>query len=121
MDSTVIAAIIGAISTIIAAIIGIITARSKDKAYSELQKEWGEYKKAIVDQSSYLNIDYGIRIISPTDEPVHGDTIEVRGTYKIMPPPGTLRLYTIAPDKTEYGERYWPQEIVKDFFPETKT
>lgn len=121
MEPTIITTIIGAIATIVAALIGASVARSKDKAYTDLKKEWVEYQNQAAKHNSHLDIDYGIRIISPLGEKVSGDIIEVKGTYKVMPPPDTLRLFAVYPDKTPLGERIWPQEIVKEFSPETKT
>lgn len=118
MEATVITAIIGAIATIFAA---IITARTKDKVNDQIKKEWATYKSAVSSQESYLTVDYGIKIIYPKNDSVSGNRIEVKGTYVIMPPPDTLRLYTVHPERTPYGERFWPQEIVKEFFPDTKT
>lgn len=121
MEPTVLVALIGALATIITAIIGLVASRSKDRAYADLKKEWGEFHNQASKQDSYLNIDYDIRIISPVNEKVSGDVIEVRGTYKIMPPFDTLRLFCISHEKTRLGERFWPQEIVKEFSPATKT
>jgi hypothetical protein len=118
MEATVITAIIGAIATILAA---IITARTKDKVNDQLKKEWANYKNAVSSQESYLTVDYGVKIIYPKNEAVSGNRIEVKGTYTIMPPPDTLRLYTVHSERTSYGERFWAQEIVKEFFPDTKT
>jgi hypothetical protein len=118
---TIIIAIIGAIATITAAIIGAVTARSKDRINANLKREWSDYKNAVSQRESYLDVDYGIKIVWPKDDEQVGEGIEVTGIYAIMPPPKTLRLFTINPEKTNYGERYWPQEIVTDFFPETKT
>ena len=70
----------------------------------------------------YLGYDYGIKITYPDNEPVVGDTVEVRGTYSVIPPHDTLRLFTVHPEKTEnLEERFWPQEIVKEFSQKTKT
>ncbi|NUN07533.1 MAG: hypothetical protein HUU57_17465 [Bdellovibrio sp.] len=121
MESTIVTALIGAIATIVTAIIGAVAVRSKDKAYSDLKKEWNAYQSQVSKHDSYLDIDYGIRIISPVNEKVSSNEIEVRGTYKIMPPLDTLRLFAVPSDKTELGERFWPQRIVKEFSQETKT
>jgi hypothetical protein len=66
-------------------------------------------------------LDYGIKIITPQDGQHVGEYIDVAGVYKIMPPPKTLRLFTVNPDKTSIGERFWPQEIVTVFNSESKT
>ena len=118
MEATIITGIIGAIATILAA---LITARTKDKANDQLKQEWVNYNNAAVSQDSYLTVDYGIKIIYPKNETVSGTTTEVKGTYQVMPPPGTLRLYCVFHERTLLGERFWPQEIVQEFFPETKT
>jgi hypothetical protein len=115
MEATIITAIVGAIATIAAA---LITARTKDIAIAQLRKEWALYKDAASGRESYLDIDYGIRITQPRGEVVSGDTVEVRGSYNIMPPPDTLRLYSVHSERTPFGERFWPQEIVKEFFPD---
>jgi len=117
MDPTIISTVIGASATISAALI----ARTKGKALSELKKEWSEYQGQASTHESYLDIEYGVHIISPVNERVSGDVIEIKGTYKVMPPPDALRLFAVSPDKTSLGERFWPQEIVKEFSPETKT
>lgn len=73
-------------------------------------------------RSSYINADYGIKIISPRNRShVSGTVIEVTGLYATLPPSETLRLFTIHPTKTSYGERVWPQEVVKEFYSETQT
>lgn len=118
MEATIVTAIIGAIATVVAA---IITAHAKDKATAQLKKEWTDYRSAASQRESYLDVDYGIRIISPKNDDKVAEWIEVTGVYAVMPPPGTLRLFTVNPEKTNLGERYWPQEIVKDFSSETKT
>ncbi len=115
MDTVVIAALVGAIATVVAA---YITARAKDR---QIKREWDETKNAVSARDSYLKVDYGVRITYPKGDVVSGDTIDVKGTYKVMPPPETLRLYTVSPERTAYGERFWPQEIVKEFFPDSKT
>jgi hypothetical protein len=96
------------IAAIITAVIGPIvtyysTNRKKDEA------------------SSYLDMDYGIKIISPRNELITADWIEVKGIYTRMPPHETLRIFTVSTDRTSYGERFWPQDIVREFHPETKT
>lgn len=121
MDATVITAIIGAFATVITAIIGALATRAKEKTNVELKKEWAEYNNAVSQHESYLDVDYGIKIVSPKDGDEIGELIEVTGVYAIMPPPKNLRLFTVNPERTNYGERFWPQEIVIDFFPETKT
>lgn len=73
------------------------------------------------DSSSYHDMDYGIKIISPRDELLTADWIEVKGLYSRMPPHDTLRMFTVSADRTSYGERFWPQDIVREFFPDTKT
>jgi hypothetical protein len=88
---------------------------------AQLSKGWLEYKSAVSQRASYLDVDYGIRITSPKNGENVGEWVDVSGVYSIMPPPDTLRLFTVNPEKTNYGERFWPQEIVKDFSPETKT
>ncbi|MDT4896556.1 MAG: hypothetical protein QOH25_1633 [Acidobacteriota bacterium] len=71
--------------------------------------------------SSYLDVDYGIKIISPRDELITADLVEVKGIYSRMPPHETLRIFTVSSDRTSYGERFWPQDTVREFNPETKT
>jgi hypothetical protein len=121
MDSTIIVAVIGALATVVTAIIGTVTTRAKEKTNFELKKEWAEFKNAVSQRESYLDVDYGIRIVSPNDGEGVREWIEVTGVYSIMPPPKTLRLFIVNPERSKYGERFWPQEIVTDFFPETKT
>ncbi len=65
--------------------------------------------------------DYGIKIISPKNNDFVGQFINVTGSYSKIPPPDTLRLFTVKPERTEKGERFWPQEIVKEFNTETKS
>jgi len=66
-------------------------------------------------------LDYGIKIISPKDELLAGEWIEVKGVYSKMPPHDTLRIFTVSSDRTSYGERFWPQDIVREFSPQTRT
>lgn len=64
---------------------------------------------------------YGIKIIYPGDDPVTEDWVEVRGLYSRIPPHDTLRLFVVSSDRTSDGERFWPQGVVREFFPDTKT
>jgi hypothetical protein len=73
------------------------------------------------DLSSQPDIDYGVKIISPKDELLTAEWIEVKGIYSRMPPHETLRIFTVSSDRTSYGERFWPQDIVREFFPDTKS
>jgi hypothetical protein len=57
---------------------------------------------------SRLN-DYGIRIDNPVNGARLGEDIDISGSYKIKPPDGTLRLFTIATD----GGWFWPQTIAQ--------
>jgi|ERR1041385_7084656 hypothetical protein len=70
---------------------------------------------------SHLDVDYGIKIISPRDELLTADSIEVKGVYARIPPHDTLRIFTVSSDRTKNGERFWPQYVVSEFFEETKT
>jgi hypothetical protein len=76
-------------------------------------------KKA--DSVSNLEVDYGIKIISPKDEVLTAEWIEVRGIYTTVPPHETLRIFVVSSDRTSNGERFWPQGTVREFSPETKT
>lgn len=89
---------------------------------AHLEKEYSKFFKTVVSSNkSYLDIDYGIKIITPNDELLSNEWVDVTGKYSIMPPPDTLRLFTVHPEKTTYGERIWPQEIVKEFQSETNS
>jgi hypothetical protein len=83
----------------------------------QLKKKGGE--NATSSRDEFLDLDYGIKIISPKDGEVVGKLIEVLGVFSVMPSPERLRLFTVCPSKTRYGERYWPHEVVKDFSSET--
>lgn len=72
-------------------------------------------------KAAYLEMDYGIKIVSPKQRDKLEKVTEITGVYSAMPPPKTLRLFIADPNKTASGERYWPQSIVVDFFPETKS
>lgn len=98
---TLITGIIGAIATIAAAIIGRRTA----------PKESGKE----------LNEKYGVKIISPKEGDQVSEWVEVTGIYSIKPPLETLRLFTTDSSKTQNGERYWPQEIVRLFDEDNRT
>lgn len=89
--------------------------------YKHLEHEYGTYKSAADTSQSYLDIDYGIRIISPVNGENCDVGIEVIGQYKVQPPPETLRLFAVHPRKNQYGDRIWPQEIVREFSFEEKT
>ena len=67
IDATIVTAIIGAIATIITAVIGAAASRAKDRTNAQLKREWEEYKSAVSQQESYLDVDYGVKIISPID------------------------------------------------------
>lgn len=110
------------IAAIITAIVGpMIVYYITNRRNSLLKREWSRYKKAESDADSYLDIDYGIKIIAPKVEPGFSGVVEITGVYSIKPPPEVLRLFVVDPNKTSYGERFWPQEIVKEFFLETHT
>ena len=113
---------VATIVAVVTAIIGPIAVYYvTNRKNALIKKEWSDYKKAESQSGSYLNIDYGIKITSPRGETVSEDWMDISGIYSIMPPPETLRLYTFNPNRTNYGERFWPQQVVKEFFPETKT
>jgi|ERR1041384_1745766 len=73
------------------------------------------------ESTSYVDVDYGIKIIYPKEELLTGDWVDVKGVYSKMPPHETLRLFTVSSERTSHGERFWPQDVVREFFPETKT
>lgn len=68
-----------------------------------------------------MALDYGIKIISPKDDLLTADWIEIKGIYSKMPPHDTLRIFSVSSDRTSYGERYWPQDTVREFSADTKT
>ena len=50
---------------------------------------------------------YAIQIDTPSNgDHVNSIDVDVSGSYKIAPPEGTLRLFTLDPDG-----HYWPQQI----------
>ncbi len=118
---TIIAAVIGVIGTVASTILAYYLNRKSSQLeqqsskLEQLEGELSQYKKGGVHAESYIHCDYGIKIISPRDEPIINAIIEVTGIYSVMPPPKAMRLFVA------HGECFWPQEMVTKFFPETRT
>lgn len=119
MDSTIIAAIIGAVVAIVTAAIGAWNNIVKGRENREIRQEWEKYKAAASKHAAYVDVDYGIRIVSPASGTNVGEWVEVTGRYDVMPPPQTLRLFTVWRGTSSYGEHHWPQQIVTDFSTDT--
>ena len=118
MDSTLVAGIIGASATVSGTLITILV---KNRELARVFTEYGAYRAAVSHHESYLDVDYGIAIIAPKDDERVGRDVQVSGVYSIMPPPGTLRLYVQRLALVHRDELYWPQEVVTNFSPTTKT
>ncbi len=95
MDATIIVAIIGLIGSIATA---FITAKAKDKSYSELIQQQAQ-------TSMPTKINYGIKMITPTNDDKVGDKIIIRGVYNELPTSMSLQVFTISKDR-----QYRPQQ-----------
>ncbi len=70
----------------------------------------------INDPQIVSSVDYGIKIESPTSGAKLGEDVVVSGAYRIKPPDGSLRLFTVSTD----AGLYWPQTIVEFDLKENK-
>jgi hypothetical protein len=114
--------IVTVIVAVVTAVVGpILVYYVTNRKNTLIRNEWKRYKKFEEDSDSYLRINYGIKITFPKGDTLNGDLIDVTGVYSVMPPPETLRLYTFDPNRTKRGERFWPQDVIREFSPETKT
>ncbi len=104
MDSTIIVALIGAVTTIITAVIGTLATRSKDKKIKYLQNSVSQ---------TLLPDEFGIEISKPTEYEIVGNSFEVQGRYENLPEPFTIWLITFRVGEDGIIEEYWPQSQAK--------
>lgn len=105
--TTIVTAIIGAITTITST---YITARIKNKTNAGLKKEVIQLRKH---SPTLLPEEYGITIVTPADYEIVKNDFLVSGTYKKLPEGQEIWIASFEVLKDEQGKiekYYWPQE-----------